>query len=263
MASIDTMSTFLQITALDTPVIGGISPASGTWNIRLQVNSKQSIVQIVDPLTAKREVGQAPDDSIKWYLEKHVREPFEAGKASTAMKLIRDFGNALAQQLCDSGTLSGKGHLQIEIATPDRGTAATVLAISSIQRLYWEVLEDIELWPVTHRFDSISVRRTTIATAAETKAGALISSSSGSGAHRRKIFRILLVVCRPRGARDIPYTLVSNCLLDVAERTSSSGFRVVVEILRPPTWEAFQARLCKYHYDLIHLDMHGRIHNKR
>jgi len=212
------------------------------------------VIEILDPITATGRPEDDAQDLIKWYLEKYVAEPFEATKADSALHLIREYGQCLAAQLSRSGLLPSEGHLEVEVLTPDDP------ALSSLQRLHWEVLGDVTLWPTKHKFHSVSVWRTT-ATRTEQ---APSSWASEPRVRNSKRFNILLVVARPGGAADVEYQLVSRCLMTIAERVSAArpDVRISVEVLRPATWEAFQACLSEgseRRYDLVHLDMHGAI----
>jgi hypothetical protein len=71
-----------------------------------------------------------------------------------------------------------------------------------------------------------------------------------------QLFRILLVISRPSGEKDIPYGTVSRPLI---EALRPLGSRIKLEVLRPPTFEALVEKLNKRpgYYDLVHFDGHG------
>lgn len=239
-----------------------------SWLTELASSNGKGTVLIADPLLDRGNPAK-DEDLIKWYLEKHVDEPFEATEADSAGRLIREYGQSLALQISSSGLLPAEGHLEIEVGTPDGETGGPGHAVSSLQRLHWEVLEDVALWPENHKFQSIGVCRTTTSAADTAPAGASAFPQIRAGAdvlepRVRKHFNILLVVSRPGGGRDVEHQLVSRYLVDIADRVSkaSPDLEVVLEVLRPPTWAAFQACLSEdsaRRYDLVHLDMHGAI----
>lgn len=73
--------------------------------------------------------------------------------------------------------------------------------------------------------------------------------------------RALLVISRPEGTPSISFNLFARELL---AQLGEEGAGLEVEVLRPPTFEAFQARLQAARdagrpYDLIHFDGHGTI----
>jgi tetratricopeptide (TPR) repeat protein len=71
-----------------------------------------------------------------------------------------------------------------------------------------------------------------------------------------QLFRILLVIARPKGEGDIPYGTVSRPLI---EALRPLGPRIKLEVLRPPTFEALVEKLNDKpgYYNLVHFDGHG------
>ena len=72
-------------------------------------------------------------------------------------------------------------------------------------------------------------------------------------------FRVLMVIARPDGIRDVPFQAVARPLFQHLERTKSA---VQIEILRPPSFEAFKKRLKAAKdegkpYHAVHFDGHG------
>ena len=68
--------------------------------------------------------------------------------------------------------------------------------------------------------------------------------------------RVLLVIARPSGKRDIPLGTVARPML---EALRPLGSRVRLEVLRPPTFDALVQRLNarRGYYHLVHFDGHG------
>jgi hypothetical protein len=72
-------------------------------------------------------------------------------------------------------------------------------------------------------------------------------------------FRVLMVIARPDGIRDVPFQAVARPLFQHLERTESA---VRIEILRPPSFEEFKKRLKAPRdegkpYHAVHFDGHG------
>ena len=72
-------------------------------------------------------------------------------------------------------------------------------------------------------------------------------------------FRVLMVIARPEGIRDVPFQAVARPLFKHVE---SAGSAVQIEILRPPSFEAFKKRLQAAKddgepYHAVHFDGHG------
>jgi len=69
-------------------------------------------------------------------------------------------------------------------------------------------------------------------------------------------FRILLVIARPYGERDVPLGMVARPML---EALRAQRAKIEVEVLRPPTFDELQRRLNdrRGYYNLVHFDGHG------
>jgi tetratricopeptide (TPR) repeat protein len=69
-------------------------------------------------------------------------------------------------------------------------------------------------------------------------------------------FRILLVICRPYGEKDIPFQTVARPVLEALRPFRG---QIELEVLRPPTFDELQKRLRENYgyYDVVHFDGHG------
>jgi hypothetical protein len=246
---------------------------TASWPVRLECSGKQVDLQLQDPsysTTNSPSEVQDSDELLRWYLEKHSEEPFEVPKAESAAARLSLYGATLAESLVSSGILPDHGqHLYIEVISYLEETEqAGKLPGPDINRLHWEVLEQVELWPKTCTYQSITVSRCIL----DRRIGNNLESTSAtqypsfsSIASGEKGLNILLVVSRPKPTHDPDHQLVSRRLVAVLERlsTQSSDVKASVHILRPPTWQAFKEHLLVDHtfghYDIVHLDMHGEI----
>src|SRR5207248_486536 len=74
--------------------------------------------------------------------------------------------------------------------------------------------------------------------------------------------RILLVIARPYGGRDVPYRTVTRPVMELLQRPQVRG-RIEVEVLRPPTFSQFVQAVSrtreggKPYFDVVHFDGHG------
>lgn len=73
---------------------------------------------------------------------------------------------------------------------------------------------------------------------------------------RDATFRILLVIARPYGERDVPLGMVARPML---EALRAHRAKIEVEVLRPPTFDELQRRLNERrgYCQLVHFDGHG------
>ncbi|KAL8668378.1 MAG: hypothetical protein Q9168_006989 [Polycauliona sp. 1 TL-2023] len=234
--------------------------SSGSSN-RVEIAAGQLVrtIELDDPFADSDAFGKEPEKAIKWYLEKHVTEPFETTKADFAAEALVAYGRGLAAQIVRSGLVPTHGPIELEIrSNRPRLNSATVDTLlhredRNLQQLHWELLEDNRLWPPGYNLDSVSVLRSVRPT------GETVSSSAKL--HNGKRLRILLVVSRPGQHKDLDYQLVSACLVAVIDHVSQTdpSSNVSLKILRPPTWQAFREHLQDNNYDLVHLDMHGEV----
>lgn len=73
--------------------------------------------------------------------------------------------------------------------------------------------------------------------------------------------RLLLVISRPKGTPEVSYLLFARTLVSQLRALYEN---VDIEVLRPPTFDAFRERLqqaadAREHFDIIHFDGHGSI----
>jgi hypothetical protein len=185
------------------------------------------------------------EESLRWYLEEYRKFPFEP--ASSLAKItasnLRTLGEELFDQLFNGGEEARKiweaadEHLEI--------TRIEVDADPIRFPVPWELLwNPLEVEPLAARVESFV--RSGFA-AAETPL-------AGTGS----VIRILLVVSRPAGVRDASFRSVAARLLERVGHDARFRF----EVLRPPTFEAFQQTLQsraarRTPYDIVHFDGHG------
>jgi CHAT domain len=72
--------------------------------------------------------------------------------------------------------------------------------------------------------------------------------------------RVLLVTCRPRGDEDVPFRSVASRIVQAVAATEEPDLEI--DVLRPPTYAALQARLTAARragnpFDVVHFDGHG------
>ena len=86
------------------------------------------------------------------------------------------------------------------------------------------------------------------------RAGHRVEAERGESAEGP--FRILLVISRPYGERDVPLGTVARPMLEAVRPLRP---RVELEVLRPPTFDALVSRLNQRRgfYHLVHFDGHG------
>ena len=249
---------------VSTALLSGSQIDVAEWDVQLKTDDTSSTIRLRDPFCDSSKFGLQPENTIKWYLEKYAtEEPFERTKADVARASIIAYGRDLAGQMAKHALIPKTGDLEIKINfTLSRAEATAEDGNRGLRQLLWEVLEDVKLWPSGYHFNSVGIVRSI------NQATALKSLSAPPVQPDGKRFNILLVVSRPgRGGNsldDIDYQLVSRCLVAIIDNVSKTNPNVMISLrlLRPPTWMVFREHLRERdpgYYDLVHLDMHGKI----
>jgi hypothetical protein len=230
-------------------------------------------VPLHDPL------DPAQRSTCRWYLEQYVqRYPFSLDKAREAELLLADYANNLLRQLPLRSLL--RPHLRaasydlnsysIHIYVYDNGSEAQDHSSDSIHRLFWETLEDSELWD-NPRW-KVVVQRSMLRLPIDLPYVARLPWPSGSPAGQIACLNILLVIGRdmsqdPSSYEDIDPFLATDVLVKVQRHHQGLRGRskLNIEIVRPGTLTAFERHLERAeaihgpgHFHLVHFDMHGK-----
>ncbi|OAQ59803.1 CHAT domain-containing protein [Pochonia chlamydosporia 170] len=254
------MASTVRIHEVDT--ISGEASSTSTnsprWQIEVSAAAKSVSIELCDPATklaTQALPGLGSEESIAWYLEEYMNEPFETTKSESAAELLTAYGRDLASQIVASDLLPKNGHIRLQISTARRTGNAPESLSPSLHHLHWEVLEDVRVWPAGFQLSEVNVVRSV--TDATTKS----TSNSCREKVKPNTYSILLVVSRPRPEEAIEYQLVAKSLVAIVERLSSTNrtVNISLKILRPPTWQSFREDLSDHHYDLVHFDMNGKI----
>ena len=202
-------------------------------------------IPFANPLTAQER------EDLRWYLEGYLQFPYgaERWKAEQVEKKMEEWGKSIFKRIfpkCDfdpdprslyqEAVRIGLEDCEICITSED----------ASFLNIPWELVYD----PTPGR-------------------GYLALLLRGLYRHRtgHKIevpptipvnapFRILLVIARPYGKRDVPLGMIARPML---EALRAQRARIEVEVLRPPTFDNLQRLLNERrgYYQLVHFDGHG------
>lgn len=183
------------------------------------------------------------EESIRWYLEEYRKFPFEPAStiARSVASRLRQIGMQLFTQLFDSDA-RGR-HIWSLVQERIETTRFEIFNDATRLALPWEIMwNPLDVVPIACRAASF-VRTRNVSNHPETpQLGAAI--------------RILLVISRPASFMDVPFRSVATRLLQ------NVGGDVCFEVLRPPTFDAFQNALqvaAEQHrpYSVAHFDGHG------
>ncbi|SNT66315.1 Tetratricopeptide repeat-containing protein [Asanoa hainanensis] len=197
-----------------------------------------------------------PDDleELRWYLEDYLRAPYG---------VYQEQGERVAARLAEWGTAAfaavfgGSGAARdAYVRLRDRGGTAEIVVRSAVAErlgLPWELLRD-PARPTPLALDGVRIRR------------ALPTAElAGTFAVDGERLRVLMVISRPAGDRDVGYRMVARPLLQTLEAVRGE---VDLVVLRPPTLERLrevlaQAREQGQPFQVVHFDGHGSFSDRR
>lgn len=213
-----------------------------------------TIIVVKCPFTTK------DAERLRWYLEDYPTvDPLDTARADTASRSVADYGRALSKSLFVDEVLRWFESVVQPVALQIVIEAST--QATTIFSLHWEILEDTSLWLSSHP-SSFQQKLLRVGVWRKLKTpGAHCTTIHFPITNDAPAFRILLVVARSNVFTDIGHRTISRPLIEIIETISSSDQSVMVEIVRPGTWEALENCLQIHppgYYHVVHFDMHGR-----
>jgi hypothetical protein len=186
------------------------------------------------------------DEEIRWYLEDFAtHDSLMISRAKSAIDDLLAYGTRLAEGINPEYFLF-PANIQLNIQIQDDGRSGR-----SINRIIWEILENVDIWPASTRPEQVTVVR-------------IIDQTLPPGPHALPAIssltsiNILVVPARPQDEDDVPHRLVSSIISGVIQEVEDQDHRTcTMEIVRPASYEAFLRHLGLNRFDIVHLDMHG------
>ena len=188
-------------------------------------------------------------EALRWYLEDFLE--FDQDPAPTLARDVERRMEQIGQDLFGALFSASEEARQLwSVVRPQLADTRVEIAseIGAATAIPWELMRDPTLGAIALRARSlVRTRRGAVAALApvQDKAGKV---------------RILLVICRPRGAVDVPFRSIANRL--VKSLSESPRERFDLDVLRPPTYEELarvlgRARDRGQPYHIVHFDGHG------
>ncbi len=185
-------------------------------------------------------------EDLRWYLEDYLPAPYAVWeeKGIELQAQLPSWGQRLFQALFGPGMPGRDAYIAARQRGPFelwiQSTAPAFLGLP------WELLNDPD-HPSPLALEMVQINRTlpTPVDAAEMRSSQKL--------------RVLMVIARPHGARDVPYQMIARPLIGRLQHVAG---QVELEVLRPPTIEALRqkleaARQAGAPYDVLHFDGHG------
>ncbi|HEX4805042.1 MAG TPA: CHAT domain-containing protein, partial [Conexibacter sp.] len=192
-------------------------------------------------------------EALRWYLEDYLRAPYgvfdERGREVAAA--LEEWGAAVFASVFGAGA-GRDAYLRMRerpggIEVVFRSDAPALLALP------WELLRD-PARPTPLALDQVGVTRSLPADG--------LATPFAVGGER---LRVLMVISRPEGARDVGFRMIARPLL---ERLEAVRGRVELVVLRPPTLETLRETLAAalaegQPFQVVHFDGHGALAGAR
>jgi tetratricopeptide (TPR) repeat protein len=222
-----------------------VDPSSGTHRIAVEFEGAGPRLTATSPV--RLAMDQRELERVRWYLEDYLEYPIEPAPtiASQVEAQLVNLGRELfAQVFADREATRlwdraepGLADTRVEVVTDVAGATA----------IPWELLRD----PLTN-------------TPLALRAAAFVRTHSQPGRLQlppevARRLRILLVICRPGGADDVPFRSVASHLVRVSADARQA---FDLDVLRPPTFarlgQVLQAARDRGEpYQVVHFDGHG------
>jgi hypothetical protein len=194
-------------------------------------------------------LGEADRDLLLWYMETYTAEPWpDDARSREAERLMERLGTELFRAVLGDP----EAHALYEKLGPDLRAAGIVIDAPSPEgtALPWELLRDPDLDGVKELARRVGrfVRGRAAAAGRPDRPAEHLPPAAGEP------LSILLVICRPKGGKDLPFLSVAQELHQLARDHPD---RVRLDILRPRTFAALERRLSRRRYTIVHFDGHG------
>ncbi|MFD9097812.1 tetratricopeptide repeat protein [Streptomyces collinus] len=205
-----------------------------------------------EPVELEQPLDGAVLRELRWYLEEYLRAPFgvygERGLQAAA-ELPR-WGEQVFSAVFGAGP-ARDAYLRAWARAESRNSDVELVVVSGAAQALgwpWELMRDPGR-PTPLALDTrVAVSRTM-------PTGNLGEVSTVGGSR----LRVLMVISRPRGTRDVGYQMIARPLL---ERLAALRGQVELVVLRPPTLDRLQevltqAREAGEPFQIVHFDGHG------
>jgi hypothetical protein len=228
-----------------------VEETGGNTKVKVRIPGHDDSTEFGSPHPFTLPLSIADSEDLRFYLEEYTSLPVGeyAVRGERVERELSTWGEALFASIFGGNEKRREAYLQAKLAA-DGGQAVEVAIRSNNPRflaLPWELMK------APGERDPFSLRVGAFDRSLLITDPARQFASSGDG------FRVLMVIARPSGIKDVPFQAVARPLFQHLERTNSD---VQIEVLRPPTFDEFQRRLkaakeAGMPYHAVHFDGHG------
>ncbi len=224
-------------------------PTAGRYRVEVALEGAGARMTAVSTF----DLAIAPQDreDLRWYLEDYLLFPLDP--APKIAERVEARMAALGEELCRGVFLGNRDATRLWDRAREQLTDTRVEVVTDVRHaasVPWELLRD----PDSHTALALEAKAFVRSHGNPTK------RARGASAVGQGPIRILLVICRPRGGKDVPFRSVASKLLKGLDAAAREV--VQLEVLRPPTFadlarvlRAAKQRGTPYH--VVHFDGHG------
>jgi tetratricopeptide (TPR) repeat protein len=196
------------------------------------------------------ELTPQDDEDLRWYLEDFLQYPFDP--APTIAARIEARMTEIGADLFDRVFRSSEQGRQLWARVAERLSDLRVEIVAGVrdaQAVPWELLRD------RHSDTVLALRAAAFVRTHDEPAEPPQPVRADAGP-----IRILLVICRPQQAGDVPFRSVASRLVKALTAETQALYQL--DVLRPATFPALAARLREakaagHPYHVVHFDGHG------
>ncbi|MBB2949027.1 GTPase SAR1 family protein, partial [Actinoplanes lutulentus] len=190
----------------------------------------------------------ADAEELRWYLEDYLRNPYAVyqDRGERAAQRLTEWGRAAFTAVFDGSRAARDAYVKLRL---QGGPVEVVIRSAAAHQLSlpWELLTD-PTRPAPLALDGVRIRRALPA-----------ADLGGTFAVAGERLRVLMVISRPAGDRDVGYRMVARPLMHRLEAVRGD---VDLVVLRPPTLDRLrevlaEARAAGQPFQVVHFDGHG------
>jgi hypothetical protein len=231
-----------------------VAEAEGKYRVELALEGGGVPSQLA---TARFDFKLADQDreDLRWYLEDYLQNPSDPAPkiAVRVEQRMVEIGTTLFRDVFESSETARRLWARMQ----DRLNDARIEVITEIREataIPWELLRD----PLTGEPLALSAQAFVRSQTDVTRPPRPLDTSPLEEGESK--IRILLVICRPRGRKDVPFRSVASRILRGLGK--EAGDIVQLDVLRPPTFEQLAktlraAKRAGQPYHAVHFDGHG------
>ncbi|HEX8231005.1 MAG TPA: CHAT domain-containing protein [Chloroflexia bacterium] len=219
-----------------------------TYTVQFEYRGGQ---QFHSPITTKITFNLSPQEQeqLRWYLEDYLEHPTDPAPriAANVEKKMQEVGEHLFNSLFD--TNADARFLWADLRSRLSDTRVEVISGVDTTSIPWELMRDPHIGTLL----ALSTRDFVRGLPNPALPPSIPQTESGP-------IRILLVICRPGGRKDVPFRSVASRIVKSLSEEARAHFQL--DVLRPPTFDrmAQMLRAAKDEgrpYHVVHFDGHG------